>query len=111
MKYCYKCGKQVFDECEICPNCGCRQPNVVNVSSTQSSDVLPSRVICAILAIFLGWVGAHKFYLGRTGQGILYLCLALFTCGVIPAIIGFCEGLTYLSMNNEAFRVKYNVKV
>ena len=26
------------------------------------------------LCLLLGWVGAHKFYAGKTGMGILYLC-------------------------------------
>ena len=38
-----------------------------------------SRVIALLLCLFLGWFGAHKFYLGKNGMGVLYL----FTCGLI----------------------------
>ena len=38
-----------------------------------------------MLAILVGAFGAHKFYLGKNGQGILYL---LFFWTAIPAIIG-----------------------
>lgn len=29
--------------------------------------------IAYLLWFFLGWMGAHKFYLGKTGVGIFYL--------------------------------------
>jgi TM2 domain-containing membrane protein YozV len=44
--------------------------------------------VAVILALFLGGIGAHKFYLGQTGLGILYL---LFCWTYIPAIIAFFE--------------------
>ena len=45
-------------------------------------------VVGVLLALFLGGLGVHKFYLGETGLGILYL--VFFWTG-IPAIIGFIE--------------------
>jgi TM2 domain-containing membrane protein YozV len=44
--------------------------------------------VAVILALFLGGIGAHKFYLGQAGLGILYL---LFCWTYIPAIIAFFE--------------------
>ena len=44
-----------------------------------------------VLALFLGGVGAHRFYLGETGIGIIYL---LFVWTFIPAIIAFFEAFT-----------------
>ena len=32
-----------------------------------------SQIVALILCIFLGWLGIHRFYLGYTGLGILYL--------------------------------------
>jgi TM2 domain-containing membrane protein YozV len=45
-------------------------------------------VVGILLALFLGSLGLHHFYLRRTGLGILYLCF--FWTG-IPAILGFIE--------------------
>ena len=41
-----------------------------------------------LLAVFLGGVGAHKFYLGQSGLGVLYL---VFCWTFIPSIIALGE--------------------
>lgn len=66
---------------------------------------MKDRLTAGVLALVLGGLGVHKFYLGRTGQGILYL---LFFWTFIPAIIGFIEGILYLVMEQSAFDAKYN---
>lgn len=63
-----------------------------------------SRTTAAILAIIVGDFGIHKFYLGKVGQGIIYLLL-FWTW--IPGIIGFIEGIVYLTMSDQAFQEKY----
>jgi len=45
-------------------------------------------VVGILLALLLGCFGAHHFYVGRTGLGILYLC---FCWTGIPAILGVVE--------------------
>jgi len=54
--------------------------------------------------MLLGGLGVHKFYLNKPGAGVLYL---LFCWTFIPAVIGFLEGLTYLSMSDKSFESKY----
>jgi TM2 domain-containing membrane protein YozV len=95
--YCRDCGSVIQSRAEICPKCGVRQRMVPTANRNRSS--------AGILAIFLGGVGAHKFYLGQTGAGIVYL---LFCWTFIPAFIGFIEGIVYLSMSDAAFNAKYN---
>ena len=63
-----------------------------------------NRVAAGVLAILLGGIGAHKFYLGQSGQGILYL---LFCWTGVPLLIGIVEGLMYLSMSEVEFQNKY----
>jgi len=52
----------------------------------------------------LGGLGAHKFYLGQAGWGVLYL---LFCWTFIPSFIAFIEGLSYLFMSEANFARKY----
>jgi len=63
-----------------------------------------NKIAAALFAFFLGGIGAHKFYLGSAGLGIVYL---LFCWTGIPSLIGFIEGIVYLTMSDEEFKVKY----
>jgi TM2 domain-containing membrane protein YozV len=64
-----------------------------------------NRVAAALFAFLLGWCGVHKFYLGKIGQGVLY---ALFFWTGIPAIIGFVEGIIYLTKSDQEFAEDYD---
>ena len=68
--------------------------------------VLPakSRIAAALLAIFLGGFGMHKFYLGKVFQGLAYLLLSW---TFIPTIIAWIEGASYLLMSDYRFARKY----
>ena len=60
------------------------------VTPVYASGKVVSKIVYVILAILLGGVGVHKFYVGKWGMGILYL---LFCWSGIPAIIGLIEGI------------------
>jgi hypothetical protein len=63
-----------------------------------------SRFVAAMLAFFLGAVGVHKFYLGQTGWGIIYI---LFCWTFIPMFVSVIEGILYLLSTERAFALKY----
>ena len=67
--------------------------------------IMKSKNVAAALAFFLGGLGAHKFYLGKTGVGIVYL---LFCWTYIPSILAFIEFIVFLTMSKEDFDKKYN---
>jgi hypothetical protein len=47
-----------------------------------------SQIVALVLCILLGWLGVHRFYLGYTGSGILYmLTLGLFLIGWLIDLI------------------------
>jgi TM2 domain-containing membrane protein YozV len=75
-----------------------------------------NRTVAIVLALFLGGVGAHKFYLEKPGEGflfILFLCLggvgALKTPGggfliFIPIILGLFAAFHYMSLSDQQFQ-------
>lgn len=93
-KFCHECGALIRARAEICPKCGVRQP----------SETGKNKMTAALLAIFLGGIGAHRFYLGKTGSGVIYL---LFCWTFIPLVVGLIEGLVYLGMSDQAFERKF----
>ena len=66
---------------------------------------MKDKTTAALLAIFLGSFGAHRFYLGQTGAG--FLCLIFFRT-FIPAIIALIDFIVFLTMSQESFDRKYN---
>ena len=66
---------------------------------------MKNRTTAILLAIFLGWLGAHRFYLGQTGKGIFYfLCLGLFN------FLGILDGAIWILGSQESFDAKYNTQ-
>ncbi|MFA9518644.1 TerB N-terminal domain-containing protein [Halopenitus sp. H-Gu1] len=64
-----------------------------------------SKTVAALLAVFFGSFGAHRFYLRSYGWGVLYL---LFCWTLIPGLLGVVEGVRYLLMDESKFTAKYS---
>ena len=101
---CKECGKQISDQAAACPNCGVPVAGLRPAETPVTVTVPKSRSVAVLLAMLLGGVGAHKFYLHSPGWGVIYL---LFCWTFIPAIIGFLEGLSYLFVSDQEFQKKY----
>lgn len=54
----------------------------------QYQNVRKDPTTALLLALFLGGIGGHKFYLGQVGLGVVYL---LFSWTFIPGIVAFIE--------------------
>ncbi len=71
-----------------------------------------SRITAALLAFFLGSLGVHKFYLGRTGPGFFYIFLTfvIFSGIKFPftALLGLMDAIKLLSMSDKTFDEQYN---
>ncbi len=70
----------------------------------RASRSAKNRITAGILGILLGGIGAHKFYRGQIGWGIVYL---MFCWTYVSGIVGLIEGITYLCMSDEEFAAKY----
>ena len=72
-----------------------------------------SKIAAGLLAIFLGGLGIHKFYLGYTKTGIIFLLIGvlgfilLLIPTVIISIIALIEGIIYLTKSDESFDKTY----
>jgi len=72
------------------------------------------KLVAGILAILIGGLGIHKFYLGYTKEGVIQLVAGLVisigTCGmgaIIPWVIGLVEGILYLTKSDQDFVSTY----
>lgn len=107
-KFCKHCGERIPEDAVICMKCG-RQVEDISQAQTASPNIVinnansnvntntninaaalktpKNKWVALLLCFFLGLVGAHKFYEGKIGMGILYI----FTGGlfVIGALIDF----------------------
>ena len=79
-----------------------------------------NKVAAGLLAIFLGGLGIHKFYLGFTGPGLVYLLIntigfaitwvLLCIPNMILGTIALIEGIIYLTRSDEEFEQLYVVQ-
>lgn len=83
-------------------------PQQVYVTGVSPAWPIKNKIVAGLLGLFLGGLGIHKFYLGKIGQGIVYI---LFCWTFIPAVIGFIEGIVYLCSNDENFQLKHHVRL
>lgn len=108
-KFCKHCGQAIPEDAVLCTHCGrqveelksnSEQPQVVINNTNTNSNVNQNtningnggnpknKWVAFALCFFLGFVGAHKFYEGKIGMGILYIFTGgIFGIGVIIDLI------------------------
>ncbi len=67
------------------------------------------KTTAALLAIFLGGLGIHKFYLGGPKQktaGIIQIVVTIVTCG-FGSVLALIEGIIYLTKDEQQFEYEY----
>lgn len=99
IKFCQHCGQAIDKTCIICPKCGKQvadinqgipkqQPQIVinntntnaNLNANMNVNTMYRRYgkprnkwVAILLCVFLGVLGAHKFYENKIGMGLVYL--------------------------------------
>ena len=113
-KFCKFCGAKIPEQAVICTSCGGQvealkneqQPNVVIQNSNNNVNRNyngagrgreKNKWVAFLLCFFIGGIGAHKFYEGKIGMGILYIfTIGLFGIGwLVDLIILLCKPNPY----------------
>ena len=86
--YCSNCGAEINDKAVVCIKCGC----AVNQPKTETA-INQNWLITLLLCFFVGCLGVHRFYVGKTGTGIIQL-ITFGGCGIWTLIdfIMICIG-------------------
>ncbi len=87
--YCASCGKDLPAQASFCPACGAAVGGAAGATrggagaapgnlrpypSRNGIDVSEkSRLAALLLCLFLGWLGVHRFYVGKIGTGVLMI--------------------------------------
>jgi TM2 domain-containing membrane protein YozV len=73
--FCSKCGAQLNEGAAFCSRCGA---GVAPVADQLPGNVSPkSRLATSLLAWFLGYFGAHRFYTGKIGTAVIMLMMGV----------------------------------
>lgn len=102
--YCSKCGFPIDDDAMYCSNCGQRvirneRVNTQSFSQNVSqnyNDIMhkpKSKIFAGLLAVLVGSLGIHDFYLGYNQKGVIHLFMFVFFLGWLSRIWGLIEAL------------------
>jgi len=92
--FCRNCGQQIQRTAPICSNCG----------GGQRLGCYRNKVVAGVVAILIGGLGVHRFYLGQW-WGLFYLLL-FWT--VIPGLISIVEGIVFLVTKQQKWDDRFN---
>lgn len=94
---CPKDGNKIDELTKKCPYCGLKQESIISASNLEAKKIIKSRLDTSnvvmskvvpkdvsktkllLLCIFLGFVGAHCFYVGRMKRGFIIPLLFIFS--------------------------------
>jgi len=133
---CPECGKQYSTQEKVnrvkCPYCGA-ETNVSyseqeqtdfqeqwrqfgNQAQAAVDDVFSSgpsgksRGVAGLLALLLGSVGVHYFYIGKSTAGVIFLLVALLSCGVLGTVtwvISIIQGVLFFTSTQQEFEHRW----
>lgn len=67
-----------------------------------------NQTLALVLTILFGFLGIHKFYLGKIRSGVLYL---LFAWTFIPLLLAIIDMIILVVTDRDKFNEKYNTSI
>ena len=96
---CPKCGLRILEDVNYCPRCGAylkeapTQPYGQTPPPYRAYESQYNRLVALLLCIFVGFLGVHRFYVGKIGTGLLWLFTGgCFGIGAFVDLIMICTG-------------------
>lgn len=104
MKYCSKCGKEVLEEAEICPSCGCRISKAAVPSTAPVGQLATNRSLFKFILLSMITFGIYGLVVMSAvstdintiasrydGKKTMHYCLVVFifswlTLGIVPLV-------------------------
>lgn len=121
MAFCSNCGNKLENGVKFCTNCGhpvtfsggsnvqdTPQQTVVYIQTPQQDIYVherKSKGLALTLCFFLGWIGAHEFYLRKYLWGSLYL---IFFWTFIPLFLSIIDFIIMLLTPKSVFHKIYD---
>jgi hypothetical protein len=104
---CGRCSLAMPRSAPYCPGCGALVHSSASgarpIEYEEVSDY--SRLLALLLCIFLGYIGAHRFYVGRLWTGVLWLLTGgLFGAGYVLDLVAILMGRF---RDREGLRLEY----
>ena len=102
-QYCMECGSIIKRSDIICPYCGVRVDN-------RARSFNKDRTLFAMLAIFGGWLGLHRFYMSQNKLGVIYAVGSVISLAIVipvPWLVGIGEGIRALVKDDDWFQEKF----
>lgn len=115
---CHGCEQKIDDTATMCPHCGRTSPHVsdrrladaVNDAWTKSGRRV-NKTNAGFFAMFLGWLGVHRFYVGKWKSGLFYLLMFFSGVGTVVTIpLSIFESFRFWFMSIEKFKGKYDLE-
>lgn len=93
--YCAECGSKVKNKnAEVCLNCGSKlkgtKINITEHIKNNGKAMGNSKIVAGLLAIFLGAMGIHRFYLGYKEIGFIQLAIFIVALLIFAPAIWAC---------------------
>lgn len=95
MKYCSKCGNQLYDEAVICPKCGCMAETSSHTTYNFQNDQKKSGAFVEAIKIFM--------IIGTVANAWLFLLVPLAWC--IPMTISYYKKTKNKEPIGTAFKI------